>query len=423
MTGLAAAVAVSSRGLVHPSPRLERNVLLIDLDDIGRDLLSRAMAAGGAPNISRLMSTGRTWSTFWAAPNCSLFRARVLTGADAYRPESYIGRLVGTSDKFAGPAGTWICEGLQGRKVKLGKWHMSGDVPLAFFPATLIQRGWDRFIGSNSNLFVGGTSYYDWKEHDADSSGDVITQQTQHETTRMAQLVMSEAAAGTEFIHASFCAIHVPLNLPPDGEPAGKTYHGTTNYEIRADMLFHLDYWLGVVVQDAVQRGYVVIVACDNGTKDAGKNTYKETGSNTPMFAVGAGVVPGQSDRLVAATDLWATVRRMRGDTVTTAPDSVDFCDELLGWPSIVAPRQFLTMDWYPQLGTAPAPGQWSRMIRDARWKYVDQKIEPAGTSGDDVVALHDLLNDPTEEVNLLDAPLSSEASAAYQLLLANLQQ
>lgn len=398
-----------------------RNVLLIDLDDLGRELLDRAMAAGGASSVAALIAGGRSWGTFWAAPNCSLFRARVLTGADAYRPESYVGRLVGTSDAFSGPAGPWLPAGLSGSKVKLGKWHLAGTVPLAQFPVTVVNGGYDRFIGNHSNLFNGGTSYYDWKSYVVDSSGVTITQETQHHTTWLSQHVLAELAAGTEMIHASYCAVHVPFSVPPDGEPAGKVYHGGTPAQIRAEMLFHLDYWVGVVAAEAISRGYVVIVACDNGTNGAGKNTYKEAGNNTPLFAAGDGVVQGVSDRLISATDLWATVRRLRGDTLATAPDSVDFADDLLGWPAVAAPREFLTLDWYPTLGVAPAPSQWSRMIRDARWKYVDQKMQPAGTSSDAVIALHDLDTDPDELVNLLDAPLSSEAQSAYDTLLANL--
>lgn len=415
-------LGAAALGLASAAPRgvLDRKVLLIDLDDIGWDLMRRVEPLGGTPRMTAAMAAGRVWTRFWAAPNCSLFRARVLTGADAYRPESYIGRLVQTSDKFAGPAGTWLPDGLPGERVKLGKWHMSGDVPLAMFPQSLVARGWTRFVGNHSNLFTNGTGYYDWKEYDADAQGVTWTQQTQHETTRMASLCLSEIAAGTDLIHASFCAIHKPLDLPPQGEPVGKTYTGVTDFQIRLDMLYHLDHWLGEVMDAAVAAGYVVLVACDNGTDQLGKNTYYETGSNTPLFALGSGVVPGVSQRLVAATDLWATVRRLRGGT-GSAPDAVDFTDDLLGWPPVERERQFLTLDWYPGLAEPPVPGQWSRMIRDARWKLVDQKIKPAGTSGDKIVALHDLESDPEEQVNLLDSPLSGEAQAAYDLLLANL--
>jgi len=398
-----------------------RKVLLIDLDDLGRDQLSNAMSSGGASNIAALIASGRSWNTFWAAPNCSLFRARALSGADAYRPENYVGRLVVPADNFDGPAGAWLPSGLPGQKVKIGKWHTSNSPT---FPVHLITQGWDRFVGLLSGLLIGGTGYYNWKEYDADSAGVVITQQTQHNTSRVAYLTLSELAAGTELIHASFSAIHSPFELPPNDEPLGKVYQGTTDVRIRSDMLFHLDYWLGVVIQDAVAKGYVVIVACDNGSSDAGKNSYKETGNNTPLFACGTGVVPGVSDRLIAATDLWATVRRLRGDEVTLAPDSVDFCDDLVGWSSIATPRQFLTLDWYHAVGAPPSPTTpWSRMIRDARWKYVDQKMLPSGTSGNKIEALHDLDGDPSELVNLLDAPLSSEASIAHALLLANLPQ
>jgi arylsulfatase A-like enzyme len=404
-----------------PMPPLEqpRKVLLADIDDIGKELLTSAMASGEAPNLASAMARGRTYPRFWASPLCSQFRARVLTGLDAWRKGNQVGRVVKPLDSFAGPTGTWMPDGLPGRKVKLGKWHLCNPPS---FPWVVVLAGYDRFAGIAGNITHDGTSYYAWKEWLADGTTVVQVPQSQHHTSRTAQLALAEIALGTELVHVSFQAVHEPLESPPDGEPAGHVYTGTTPSEILADMLFPLDHWLGRLIEAAVSRDYVVLVAADNGTSGDGKGTPLESGSNTPFFVIGRGVVPGVSRRLVQATDLWATVRRLRGDPLgLNKPDSRDFSDDCLGVPALHAPRQFMTLDWYPHLGIPPVPAEWSRMIRDARWKYLDQKFKPGGQLFEPLIGLWDLEGDPNEQVNLLLAPLSAEAQVAYERLLANL--
>lgn len=396
-------------------------VLVIDLDDLGREYLNQQAGNGGAPNLAGAMAAGRTYGAFWAAPNCSVFRARAMTGLDAYRPGNLVGRIVGGAyPNFAGPSGKWVCDGLPGQKVKIGKVHIVGGNQ---FPGVMHARGWDRFVGPRANVNNdGGAGYYSWWEGSADSQGSSIALQTRHNTSRTAELALTELAAGTELLHVSFNAIHEPLELPPNDEPAGMVYSGTTEAEIRAAMLFHLDYWVGQLLAVAVPAGYVVLIACDNGTDGDGKGTYFEAGTNTHLIALGARVIPGVSNRLVQATDLWATIRRLRGDmSGSVALDSVDFLDDMMAARAVCAPRQFLTVDWFPFVGVPPPPNKWSRMIRDARWKYVDQKIKPSGILAEPVQALFDLQSDPEEQVNLLDAPLSTEAQAALDLLTANL--
>lgn len=396
-----------------------RKVLLVDVDDLGHAQLAAAIAGGGAPNFAAALQRGRTYPRFWASPLCSQFRARVLTGLDAYRPGNRVGRVIKPQDAFAGPTGTWIGEGLPGRRVKLGKWHLS---TLPSFPAAIVAAGYDRFAGIPGNLQQTGSGYFAWTEWLADGGAVVQLPQSEHHTTRTAKLALAEIALGSELVHASFQAVHEPYESPPDGEPAGHVYAGVSEAEIQADMLFHLDHWLGELIGAAVARDYVVLVAADNGSSGDGKGTALETGTNTPFFVVGRGVSPGVSQRLVQATDLWASVRRLRGAASgLEQPDSRDFSDDFLGLPPVHAPRVYLTCDWYPHLGLPPVKAQWSRMIRDARWKYLDQKLPPSGGVLELLKGLWDLESDPSETQNLLEAPLSAEAQAAHQRLLAHL--
>lgn len=396
---------------------LPRKVLLIDLDDLGRAFLSDAISLGFAPNLANAMAVGRSYQNFWAALMCSPFRARVLTGLEAFRPGNLVSRIVSESDHFTGPTGTWMPAGLPGQKVKLGKWHLSSYEE---FAVGVALGGYDYFVGVKTNV---GT-YYNYEQWFASASGANSAILTTHHTTQLASDVLAELDFGTELIHASFYAIHTPLALPPNDEPPGHVYSGGTEQDVKHEMLYHLDYWLGQIFTRAVAKGYVIIVTCDNGTDGDGKGLYLEPGPNTNLIVLGKGVTPGSSSRLVQATDLWATVRRLRGDTSgLKAEDSLDFTDDFLSVPQVDAPRQVMRLDWSGFLGVPTPPEFWSRMLRDQRWKYVNQTFAPKPVPpGIPLIALHDLQSDPDETVNLLDSPLSPEADVAYQMLLANIQ-
>jgi arylsulfatase A-like enzyme len=397
---------------------LPRKVLLIDLDDLGRKFLSDAVSLGWAPNLATAKSVGRSYQNFWAALMCSPFRARVLTGLEAFRPGNLVSRIVTENDTFTGPTGTWLPAGLPGLKVKLGKWHLSCYED---FAVGVALGGYDSFVGVKATV----ETYYSYEQWFANALGSNSVTLTTHQTTRLAADVLAEIDFGTDLIHASFCAIHTPLALPPNDEPPGQVYTGSTEQQIKHAMLYHLDYWLGQIFAQAMAKGYVIIVTCDNGTDGDGKGLYFEAGPNTDLIILGYGVKPGSSSRLVQATDLWATVRRLRGDVSgLKATDSLDFTDDFLFVPPIDAPRQILRLDWSGFLGVPTPPENWSRMVRDHRWKYVHQTFAPKPPPpGIPLIALHDLQSDPNETVNLLDSPLSTEAQDAYDMLLASLPQ
>ena len=88
----ASALGAPTQGLANKSlsKPLPRKVLLIDLDDLGREFLSNAISLGLAPNLANAMAVGRNYQNFWAALMCSPFRARVLTGLEAFRPGNLV---------------------------------------------------------------------------------------------------------------------------------------------------------------------------------------------------------------------------------------------------------------------------------------------------------------------------------------------
>ena len=173
--------ATPAPGLLQATQQLQRRVLFVDIDDLGRALLTKAMNTGGAPNLRRAMLSGRSYDNFWAAPFCSPFRARALTGLDAYRSGNLVGTFVKLTDSFSGPTGLWLPSGLPGAKAKLGKWHISNGPT---FPANVVAGGYDRFRGIVQNVDQPGPgNYYNWTEWFADSATSGLQQvaPTQHD--------------------------------------------------------------------------------------------------------------------------------------------------------------------------------------------------------------------------------------------------
>ena len=74
-------------GVALAAPALPHKVLLVLVDDVGKDLL----ASAPTPNLDRLAATGRVYRRFWASPMCSPSRAEIMTGLESHRPGNLMG--------------------------------------------------------------------------------------------------------------------------------------------------------------------------------------------------------------------------------------------------------------------------------------------------------------------------------------------
>ena len=121
----ASAAAVASASLASCTSKAAfsaRKVLLIDIDDVGWTFFEDCIAQGDAPELAALRSRAREYRNFWAAPVCSVFRAKVLTGLESFRAGNSVGANVPSNNMgpFRGPSGTWITHGMPGRRTKRG---------------------------------------------------------------------------------------------------------------------------------------------------------------------------------------------------------------------------------------------------------------------------------------------------------------
>lgn len=399
---------------------LPRRVLWVDLDDLGWDLTREALSAGIVPSLAHLMQVGRTYHRFWAADVCSPFRARVMSGLDAYRQGNGIGDVVGKDSLGELPPEHALTRGLPGRSRHRGKWHLSQD------PLHPIHCGFQEWSGNLEGVGSGG--YWDWPKVGADDAGRVRREEHHgvYATLDTARDALRDLELGVDFVHVSFNAVHAPLHVPPS-YPPGTLYQDGAPMRLRLQMLQCLDWFVGRLTDTATAAGYVTFVACDNGTASAGKNTLFERGLNTPFVIAGQGVIPGTSERLVQATDMFATIRLLRGlDGHAAIGDSIDsypFLDDFLDDPGDfrVPPRTILTCDDFSPLGSPPNPETWRRALRDARWKLV--RLPVKGSIPQEYVdGFFDLESDPLEQVDLFETGLSPEARVAYERLAAQVQ-
>ena len=405
------------------------NILLIIADDLGTEALS-IYNQGGAkttntPNIDSLAQKGIIFNNVWGAPSSSPSRACMLTGRYGFRTDIIDVRSNLSTDE------TSIQQYIRDNNPSytnsiIGKWHLSKEVDS---PANF---GVDYYAG-----FMGGGvgDYNSWEL--------TINGHTQHQTsyitTKLTDLAIEwidkqseqEASESHEMQHLQdkpwFCWLaysspHTPLHRPP-------TYMHTqgelpTNPDsIKANplpyflaMVESLDYEIGRLLREIAPwelKNTVIIFIGDNGTDRAviqepysarhSKGTLYEGGIRVPMVASGAGVTRnGEHDnKLICSTDIFATIAELAGVTQPTYHDSFSF--KPLLETSQKGERKFSFSELLSR------KHGYCNTIRNQQYKLISIK-----TQGD---MLFDLINDPAEEINLLDQGLTSEQQQAYKEL------
>jgi arylsulfatase A-like enzyme len=234
------------------------------------------------------------------------------------------------------------------------------------------------------------------------------------------------------FLYVPFFAPHVPLHVPPAEYcpvPAcpdaycGSLPPAPSDPELAKAMTEVLDAELGrlLAVVDALAPNSYVFFLGDNGTARAAteppfdpehaKGTPYEGGIHVPLIVRGPGVARGECQALVGVTDVFATVAQLaRVDAA--AEDSVSlvpyFSDP--GRPSL---RRMLYSEQFAPNNSSPPYGTHDRAVRDRRYKLIRRIGQPD--------EFYDLLLDPFELRNRLEAGLDRSEQEAYEALVAEL--
>ncbi|MDA1267464.1 MAG: sulfatase-like hydrolase/transferase, partial [Planctomycetota bacterium] len=189
------------------SPRL----LLIDLDDVGFDLLE----VTETPFLDQLSENGRRFTRFHSSPLCSPTRARALLGAYGSRPGIALGTIIRRESRYALPLDVYAplptVLGAAGKgSAKVGKWHLAPDADLSH-PNRAGFESYEGVIGNPSGG-SGGDNYYNFpKVTDGDEQRVRERYLTQDETNDALRRVREH----TDFVWLSYHAVHKPFHQPP----------------------------------------------------------------------------------------------------------------------------------------------------------------------------------------------------------------
>ena len=380
---------------------MQRKVLVVIADDLGRDLY----AAAPMPRLKMLEATGRSYLNAWMGPVCSNFRAGFLTGREPQDPLNLVfGNFPSSVPGYAVPTahGTLLPQLAPGSNVYHGKSHVQN----AQYYTHPNECGWQSFSGSLGNL----SSYYLW-EHVVDGWP---TQTSDYAGYVVRDGARASVEAGTDLVVASFHLPHNPYHDPPI-ELHSQQLPLDTTWKKALAMCEALDNLAGELIERAVQLGYVVIFLSDNGTAPAlggKKGTLYELGVNCPMFVAGAGVVGGiPSWALVQSTDHHSTIIELLGG-VPGGLDSISYAPDIFG-SSLWVGRSWARASKSIVVGELPPGGVWDRAARNKRYKLIARvpSQEPAEE-------LFDLAADPLEQDNLLlHQDLTQAQRVAYERL------
>ncbi len=335
------------------------NVVIIFIDDMGYgDIGPFGATKQRTPNLDRMASEGMRFTSFYAAPVCSVSRAQLLTGCYGARV-SVPGVYFPGGKNGLHPAEVTIAERLKGlgyATACVGKWHV-GDQP-EFLPT---RQGFDRYFGIPYSNDMQRTSRQSGSRvvpllRD-DNVAELLTDDEQ------SWIVARYADEAVGFIrrnqdrpfllYLAHNAVHTPIH--PGAAFAGKSANGRFG-----DWVEEVDWSVGRVLDTLrelklAQRTLVVFTS-DNGpwlVKGAdggsagplrgGKGSTWEGGVRVPMLAWWPGkIAPGSVCDAVAGTiDLLPTAVALAGGRVPAQPviDGRDISALLLG-TSKESPRE-----------------------------------------------------------------------------------
>jgi arylsulfatase A-like enzyme len=400
-------LALSLLALLAPAAAAQR-VLVVDLDDLGYDLLESTPT----PVLDRIAREGRAFTNLYSCPVCSPSRARMNLGLYGMRPASLVAKTVEQDGEFAMPVAphttlAQVVSDAERRTAKVGKWHLAPTADVEH----VRRAGWQRYVGLQANTRTAGDTYFEW---DQVEDGQTTHVTGRYLTSAETDLALAFVREGVELVSVSYHAIHAPFHVPPR-----ELYTGPEpDYDVgraRA-MLQALDHELGRLLDEALAGDYTVLVLSDNGSPQpvgGFKTTLWEGGIRVPCFAIGRGVAPGVDPSLVDWVDVYATALELLGVAVPAgrAADSVSFAPALAGAPGA---RRWNYSERWPTNGLDPrAPGNetyWRRAARGPRYKLLRNQ----DGLGD---KLFDLERDPAEQTNLLLGELGEEQATAYRHL------
>jgi arylsulfatase A-like enzyme len=398
MLALIATLAGSLIAPIPGDPPPRPNVIVILMDDIGRDKIAcygEHPAPPPTPNIDGLRDQGILFRNAWAYQTCSPTRAALMTGR--YSDRTGIGDIIRAGDGVDSSlpfAEHILPEALPGyTSTMIGKWHLSDTGSSARHP---IESGFDLYAG-----YQGSLNFFNWTQN----LNGALSQQSGYLPVVLGGQVIRtvQHSESPSFVYYCPGLAHSPFHAPPPilhsqpSQPQSRITQHLAMVEaldkIVGRVLWHVD----------LDETYVFIIG-DNGSPATtvtppfssmrAKRTMYEGGLRVPFLVAGPGIAAGgECTELVHIVDVFATVRELCGFDAPSqgAEDSVSMVPLLMD-PTARGARSFLYARAFPNAGVA---GPEIRALRTDRYKVID--FVTAGR-----VELYDLLADPHEATDLL---------------------
>ncbi|MEI8042833.1 MAG: sulfatase [Verrucomicrobiota bacterium] len=349
---LASLVAATAGGQAATAPKPDKpNIVIILIDDMGYgDIGPFGATKQKTPNLDRMAKEGMKFTSFYAAPVCSVSRAQLMTGC--YGARVSVPWVYFPNSKFGlNPAEHTIAERLKEHgyaTMCVGKWHLGDRTEL--LPT---RQGFDHYFGLPfSNDMQKKATKTSEKTVPLLRDEKVIESLTDAAQSRIVERYTDEALG---FIRASkdrpfllylaHTAVHTPIH--PGAAFAGKSANGRFG-----DWVEEVDWSTGRVLDTLrelkLDERTLVIFTSDNGPwlvkgpdggsagpLRGGKGSTWEGGMREPTLARWPGkIAPGSVCDAVAGTiDLLPTCVALAGGTVPASPviDGRDISPLLFG--------------------------------------------------------------------------------------------
>ena len=394
---------------LEPNPSNTPNILFIIADDLGKDAINGYQEGSikpNTPNIDAIRNNGLMFSNFWVNPSCTPTRGAIITGKYGYRTGvKGVGDMLNSSETVIQK---YINENTNGAYATavVGKWHLSGNNP-TFNPESF---GIDYYAG----LIRGAVdNYYQWQL----TEDGTTSLQTNYTTEVFTELAIDWISIQSKpwFLWLAYNAPHTPFHIPPGNMhsqgalPEYAVGIDATPYYMAA--IEAMDFQIGSLLDSLPEREQTLIIFIgDNGTPNqvaqspysssTVKNTLYQGGINVPMFISGNGVSrTGMDTNLLTGTDLFATIAQIAGVNVNEYEDSK-------GFKSLFSQSSGIRNFQYSELKDG-SNESWT--ISDGSYKLLKKD-----TGNEE---MYYLIDDPYEQINLLDGTLTSAQQNAKVLL------
>ena len=390
---------LSSHAQTDPN---QPNILLIIADDLGIDASNgyqQNALAPVTPTLDSLRANGLTFMNAWAAPKCTPSRAAIISGK--YGVKTGVTKTPGHLDV----SHTSLFKELDSRtngayaNAVLGKWHVSSsgsfDQPAA--------HGVDYYEGSFSAQV---DDYYGWKKVKDEQETDEDTYVTKYITNQAIDWIGQQNQPWLMWL--AHVAPHSPFQVPPAG--TFSISNPTSNKQKYIAMIENMDYEIGRLLgqmSEAVRNNTIIIFIGDNGTPNGalqyyptgrGKSSVYQGGVNVPLIVSGLGISRKgeEEDALVHVLDLHATILELTGsDLPGGIHNSLSFDHLLSGTTGVKRKYNYSELD-----------NDW--VIRNEQYKLINF------ASGQQ--EFYDLIDDPTEESDLLGAMTTDQQNIKTEL-------